>query len=205
MKLYKLTDENGYAGTERKNQCKWGEGVKHTSVYVKTPTSKPRLCTQDVIHAYCNPLIAVVMNPAHATFRNPIFWEAKGFPVVFESQLKLGCLSLTTVKQIPLPVISSAQKQHFAILCALEVYEKPLFVLWAKKWLSKEDRSASAASTVASDADPAAAYAARAAALSASDAADAAIYAARAAASAAANNKKINFISLLKTAIREES
>src|SRR6185503_6350169 len=52
---------------------------------------------------------------------------------------------LTTIKEIPLPVISLEQKVKFAILCGLEVCSEPSFVGWANAWLDGSDRSKKAA------------------------------------------------------------
>ena len=67
--------------------------------------------------------IAVIMNPAHANFPNPQLWEAQGIILLDDDGLKCGVKTLTTIKQIPLPQITTEQRIHFAILCALEVYD----------------------------------------------------------------------------------
>jgi hypothetical protein len=109
--------------------------------------------------------MAVLMNCKHAGLNQPELWLAKGKVVATDHQLKCGVKSLTTIKQIPLPVITLEQKVKIAIYCSLKVYKEPMYVAWAKNWLNGKDRSCKAA---------AAAYAAAAAA----DAAYAAAYAA---------------------------
>jgi len=123
MKLYKLTDENGFT----KNNVKWYEGFTLTLPRKKNP----QLCTADLVHAYKNINLGLLLNPIHANIINPLLWEAKG-EVVVEDYGKVGCFELTTKKQIPLPEwhINENKRKDviilFAILCAeavLSVYE----------------------------------------------------------------------------------
>ena len=222
--LYKLTDQEGYTRKGQGDQCLWGPGVRHS---VKVRVKNPQLCTANVIHAYSNPLIAVIMNPRHANFKNPRLWKATGFPVVRESQLKLGCYSLTTVEEIPIPVITVDQKVRFTILVSLEVYKEADFVSWAKNWLDGTNRTATVvhgafvanatygahAANAAYGAHAAyAAYSAHAAfvanatygANTVANAANATYAAYTAYATQGATHVKINFIKLLNKAIREE-
>lgn len=97
------------------------------------------------IHAYEHPLLAALLNPAHADFSNPRLWEAKGRVTKRDGQLKCGCRSLTTVREVDLPKVTTIQRVAFGIYCALEVYSKPTFVKWANKWLRGEDRTEKAA------------------------------------------------------------
>jgi hypothetical protein len=85
------------------------------------------------------------MYPAYVSFKNPIFWEAEGEVLVREGQLKCGCKTLTTFKQIPLPEISLEQRIAIAINCSLTHPQSEEYRLWAKKWLSGEDRTEAAA------------------------------------------------------------
>lgn len=138
--VYKLTDENGqtYAGTQ------WGPGITHTAAGNESQS----LCSDAWIHAYESPLLAVLFNPIHANFQNPILWEAEGVIGKRDGQLKCGCRTLTTIRQIPLPVITIEQMVKFAIYCGLEVYENEDFVTWANNWLNGSDRTAAAADAV---------------------------------------------------------
>ena len=147
MLLYKLTDTKG----QTKYGTQWGVGVTHNKPVVANPT----LCSDEVLHAYTSPLLAVLMNPAHAAFSVPRLWEAIG-EVVVSDGTKVGVFQLTTTKEISLPIITAKQQTRFAILCALEVYKDSKFKQWAERWLSGKDRSRKAAY--------AAAYAANAAA-----------------------------------------
>ena len=162
--LYKLTDENG----QTRHKTQWGENISHTA----TGTGA-ELCSNGVIHAYESPLVAAFIYPIHVEFNNPILWEAEG-EVIARDWSKCGCKTLTTLKQIPLPEISTEQRIAIAIRCAQLAYkDDPAWDTWASKWLSGEDRSGesakaawdASAASAAADAD--AAYAANAAAYAA--------------------------------------
>ena len=131
-KLYKLTNRN----YETKNKTKWGEGVSHSG------TGKGPLCSVGWIHAYTNPLLAVLLNPIHADVVDPVLWEAEGEISLTDHGLKVGCKTLTTIRVIELPQITTEQRVKFALLCALEVYHEEKFVAWAQDWLSGKGRSA---------------------------------------------------------------
>lgn len=135
MKLYKLTDENGqtYGG------CQWGENITHGEDELLE--GEGPLCSGHWYHAYQDPVLAVLMNPAHANFENPKLWEAEGNLNRVEPD-KVGCRSLTTLREISLPEVTTTQRAAFGILAALEVCDKPYFVAWANKWLTGKDKSA---------------------------------------------------------------
>ena len=72
MKLYKLTDKNG----KTKNNTQWGPGVTHS-----VPScNNPKLCSNQVLHAYTNIDLALVLNPIHANIHSADLrlWEAEG-------------------------------------------------------------------------------------------------------------------------------
>lgn len=150
MKLYKLTDGDG----KTLNGTQWGPGVSHSG------TGEGELCGPGWIHAYEHPLIAVLLNPIHADFKNPRLWEAKGEVGLREGQLKCWCATLTTIREIPLPEITAEMSVRFAILCAKYVCACRAWNAWADKWLSGEDRSEEAAYDAARAAYDAAAWAA---------------------------------------------
>ena len=199
-KLYKLTDQDGYTRRGKSNQCLWGEGVSHSG------TGEGDLCGPGFVHAYEHPLLAVLLNPIHANLSNPRLWEAKGKIAKSEGQLKCGCVTLTTVKEIVLPTVTNEQRIRFAILCAKEVCTDKAWNLWADNWLSGKDRTAEAARaawTAAQAAEAArAAWTAAQAARVAWTAKAAAEAAAEAAAKAAAEaaKKSINLIAIAKIA-----
>ena len=185
MKLYKLTTAEGT--TYGKTQ--WGEGVTHTATRRGT-----KLCTAGVIHAYRDPLLAVLMDPAHGDFGpHGVLWEASG-EIVVDDATKVGCKKLTTVRQIERPAVSTEQKVAFGIFCALEVCTEPGFVEWAHKWLDGSDRSPAAALAVYAAAYNAAYNNAAYAANAANAAYAAATYAARV-------DKQIDFATLAHKAM----
>jgi hypothetical protein len=89
------------------------------------------------------------MNPIHANFQNPRLWEAEGEVGLRDGQLKCGCKTLTTVREIPLPSITTEMRVRFGILCAKEVCACLSWNAWADKWLSGEDRTQAAAAAAA--------------------------------------------------------
>ena len=168
MKLYKLTDERG----QTRGGTQWGPGVTHSG------TGEGELCGPGFIHLYTDPLLAALLNPIHANFAHPRLWEAEGDVARTDRGLKIGCVSATTVREVPLPEVTTEQRVGFAILVTRAVCEEPSYVRWATAWLDNSDRTEEAAW--------AAAEAARAEARAARAAAEAAAWAARAAAEAAA-------------------
>lgn len=138
--LYKLTDQNW----ETRGRTKWGPGVTHG------PTSgKGELCGPGWIHAYTSIELAMMMNSAHANIKDPVCWEAEGEVGKSDNGLKVGCRTLTTVRIVEPPVVTTEHRIRFAILCAVDVYKEPQFVAWAKSWLSGDDRSERAATAAA--------------------------------------------------------
>lgn len=138
--IYKLTN----ADCTTRGGMKWGPGVTHRATGEK---GQP-LCTDGWIHAYESPDIAVIMNPVHAGFAEPLLWECRG--IVREREpLKCGCRQLTTVRTIPLPEWTTTQRVAFGIHCVLAVYREPQFRLWAERWLDDTDRSGAAAQEAA--------------------------------------------------------
>ena len=135
MILYKLTDQD----FTTHGCCLWGEGFTHTA------DGLGELCTKHWLHAYEHPSLAVFMNPAHGGFCNPILWECDGIVGATDYGLKVGCTVLTSLRQIPLPVVTIEQCVRFAIVCAVSVYQEPSFISWATNWLDKTDRSKEAA------------------------------------------------------------
>ena len=174
MKCYKLTDRNG----QTRNNIQWGPNVTH-----KASGTYNDLCSNGWIHFYTDPNIAVLLNPSHADFKNPILWEAETIGEVKHDLLKSGSKGLITLQQIALPEYTNIQKVCFAILCAKFVYKDIKWNEWANSYLTGVDRSkATYTPNVAAYAD-AAAHAAAYAAAYAADAAYA-IYAANVAADA---------------------
>ena len=142
MKLYKLTDQQGRTRAGEKNETQWGDGVTNEPI----GTGTPELCTDTVIHAYTDPLLALLMNPIHADLRDPLLWECDG-DITVDGGDKCGCTRLTTIRQIEQPALSTQARVAFAIFCARQVYSDPAWGIWAENWLSGKDRTAAAAYT----------------------------------------------------------
>jgi len=138
--LYKLT----YLDNKTRNATLWGEGITNTVDTCKFV----ELCSSNVIHAYTSPHIAVLLNCIHAKIKEPKLWLAEG-EVVANAGAKVGCRSLTTIREIDIPIWTLEMKVEFAIRCALTVYKSSTFVEWVNKWLSGEDRSKETARTTA--------------------------------------------------------
>ena len=147
MKLYKLTDKDGYTRRGASNETLWGSNVTHRA------TGTGGLCTNGVIHAYEHPLIAAFMNPIHGDFKNPVLWIAEGEVTHREGHLKCGSRELTTIKKTRLPKITQEQLVRISIYCALSQIKDPAFEKWAKDWLSGKDRTEAAAAAAWAEAD----------------------------------------------------
>lgn len=149
-KLYKLTTQDNKTRPGYSNECVWGEGVTHSG------TGEGDLCGPGYIHAYTDPLLAVLLNPIHANYADPKLWIAEGDIAIDQSD-KIGCNSLTTIKEIDLPVITNEQRCIFAILCVKEIgVDIPAWNSWADDYLSGKDRTAWAAEAAARAAEAAA-------------------------------------------------
>jgi len=148
MLLYKLTDGKGqtYGGTQ------WAEGVTHEAALGDGP-----LCTKFWIHAYRGPLTAVMMNPVHANFLTCRLWEAEG-EVGMDDGTKVACKALTLGKELPLPIVTAAQRVRFAILAVQSCNHVGIpewkwnqwaadwkWNQWAADWLTGKDRTVRAA------------------------------------------------------------
>jgi len=168
MELYKLTNKNGCT----QGNTQWGIGVTHEL----KATEKPRLCTKDVLHAYKNINLALLLNPNHANISNPKIWEAEG-EIVVEDYGKVGCFKLTTTKELSCPdwYIDDKKRRRvqvqFAVLCAesvLHIYENQYpddnrprkAIEAAQNYLKKPSNAAAKAANAAANA---ASYAAKAA------------------------------------------
>ena len=139
---YKITDQDD----RTYNGCQWGENVTHTS------SGTGPLCTEGWIHYYTDPLLAVLMNPIHGAFDNEAMrlWKCKaGGAHKSDHGLKEGCTSLTTIRRVEIPKVSTEQRVRFAILCARAVCKDPGWVSWSDKWLAGTDRSAATAGEAA--------------------------------------------------------
>jgi len=123
MKLYKLTTKEHTTHGD----MLWKVGKTNK---VKR-CDNPQLCSPQVIHAYKNKNLALLLNPIHADIDEPVLWECAG-KIVVEDYGKVGVFSLKANKILTLPKWYTSEKRKdvtvmFAILCAeevLSVYEK---------------------------------------------------------------------------------
>ena len=91
------------------------------------PVKDPQLCSPQVLHAYADLNLALLLNPIHAEISPEALqlWAAEG-EVVVKDWGKAGCFALTTEKQLPLPEwftdVPTRMKVCvlFAELCAAE-------------------------------------------------------------------------------------
>jgi len=104
------------------------------------------LCGPGWLHAYSDPILAVMMNPIHADFPNPRLFEARGAGRKLDDYgLKCGYTRIRLVKELDVPEVNVIQRVAFGILCALEVCEDSRFRAWDHAWLDGSDRSAESA------------------------------------------------------------
>ena len=199
----KLTDENmqTYGGFQ------WEIGKVYEIDIDRQGNNMP-LCSYSWFHVYFHPLIAVLMNPIHADFKNPRLFKCScsGYHQN-NNGLKEGFTKVKLLKELKIPEITLTQKVAFGILCAKKVYKERKWNKWANEWLKGKNRSWDTAYIVCSATYVAcsAAYAARSAADAACSSTMAACSAARAvciAVSTAHYNNNINLIALAKRALK---
>ena len=140
MKKYKLVDQEGYTRRGDAGETYWLDGKEKVA---KGPGME--LCSNDVIHYYDHPALAIIFNPIHAGLKNPRVIEIEIDKEVIYDGLKGGCKKAKYLCEIAIPQISLEQKVKFAIVCSLEVYREKSYVAWAQDWLNKKNRTVSAA------------------------------------------------------------
>ena len=100
-----------------------------------------RLCTDDVIHFYDHPVLAVLFNSLHANIKSPVLVVIEIDSEVAHDGLKGGCKQAKIVEILKLPDITTSQKAEFAIRCAKVVYKNAEWNKWADAWLSGKNRT----------------------------------------------------------------
>jgi hypothetical protein len=122
MKAYKLTTLDNRTRVGESNEMLWGENITHSAKKGEGP-----LCTDKWIHAYEDPLIAVFMNPIQGQY-NPKtmkLWEVElGGKIRRDGQLKCGAKICTTLKEIPLPIISLEKRVEIARRISIQAYNE---------------------------------------------------------------------------------
>jgi hypothetical protein len=144
-----------------------------------------------VLHCYDDPLVAVMLDPAHSRY-SPAghLWEAEWSGRTVAAADKRGVETLRTVRRIDAPGITREQRVEIAIRCALAVLPSgppwaAAWRTWAERWLSGEDRSSAAAAAAAASAATSASTSAAYAYASAYDSASASAYASASASTSA--------------------
>jgi hypothetical protein len=152
--IIKLTDAEGYTGRKciPPKPLQWGPGVTHAVEYTGA------LCTAGVLHCYeatgatehdalRNALaLALLRDPNDAHLGETArAWVCDGAGEHVSNGLKSGYETLTTVREIPLPDITTEQRVECAIRIAMEVWDDPAWRAWAAAWLDGSDRTAASA------------------------------------------------------------
>jgi len=106
----------------------------------KYVTGTGGLCSSGVFHAYDSPEIALFMNPIQANIVKPRLLEVECDKFVASDLTKVGYKKMRRIKELFFREPSVIQKVAFGILCALQVYDEPSFVVWANSWLSGKNR-----------------------------------------------------------------
>ncbi len=123
MKLYKLTDANDQT---KGGKTQWGPDVEHL------------VSGGGWICAYADPLLAIFLDNR---FEPPHLWEAEGEVGKRDSGLEIGCTWLKTIRQMPVPEVTTEEHIRFALLCARAVCRYEGIQMWADAWLTGEDRA----------------------------------------------------------------
>lgn len=140
MKYYKLLTQEmtSHANT------KWEIGTPITIA-----KQGIEMCSNQVLHCYNHPALAVIFNPVHADIFNPKLFEISVDKIVATDGLKFASKSQTLIKEISLPKITLEEKIEFAIKVAKLFYKDESWNSWADAWLSREDCSKNSASAAA--------------------------------------------------------
>ena len=142
-RVWKLTDQYGRTHFGRQ----WGENVTHDA------RGMGALCSANWIFCYDSPELALLMNPFHAALKRPHIWKADAEGKTRNANgLIRGVKKLTTLREIPLPVITMMQGVEVAVRCAKEVCSEPGWNTWADGWLSGKDRSEASIARAVADA-----------------------------------------------------
>ncbi|MBT9138751.1 MAG: hypothetical protein DDT31_01326 [Syntrophomonadaceae bacterium] len=142
---YKLTDSEGYTRRGCEGEIYWFSGIEQIAIGKGT-----KLCSEDVIHYYDSPDLAVLYNPIHANIENPRLIEIETGGCVVHDGLKGGCKRAKLIKEIPLPVWTIEEKLEYAIRISLVSYKEKDYIEWAENWLNGKDRTAASAESAES-------------------------------------------------------
>jgi hypothetical protein len=132
MKFYKLLKQD----LTSYNKTKWE--LNKTITVTKEGN---QMCTDQVLHCYNHPLLAILFNPLHADISNPRLFEIEIDKIVNTDGLKYASKSQTLIKELTIPEISLEQKVEFAIRVVKLVCKDTNWNTWADNWLDKSDRT----------------------------------------------------------------
>ena len=119
-----------------------------------------RLCSSSYFHFYTSPLLAAFFNCVHSDIADPLLWEVEVRGEICHEFDKSGSTELMLKRELPLPVITTAQRVAVAILFAKVVCKDKKWNKWANRWMDGEDLSRDAACEAEARADRAEAWAA---------------------------------------------
>ncbi len=136
MKLYKLTDADGYTNRGRLDELRWGWNITHEVGEVG-----PACCPPGVIYAFEHPLVGLFMKRTYADENKPLIWEAKGDVVFRDGWRVCGVKKLTTLKIVGNREIDRRSSVRFAIGCAWHECQNVNWRRWATEWIAMDDRS----------------------------------------------------------------
>jgi hypothetical protein len=139
MLLYQLTDEHGRTPNGRK----WGMYTEHIA------DEAGGECSDGLLFAYADPMLALLCNPLRGACQRPVLWEADGDVCAIDCGLRVECTRLTTIRKIPIVDVTPEHRAGFAILCASQVFYGRRWSRWAEAWLQGQDRSQEAAIEIA--------------------------------------------------------
>jgi hypothetical protein len=111
MEIFKLTDAN----MQTHGGFQWTLGTTYET------DGRGALCGSGWLHAYAHPLLAVLLNPIHASFPAATMRLFRGVAegkIKHDNGLKLGATQMRLVEEIPVPVVTPAQAARFAQFCA---------------------------------------------------------------------------------------
>ena len=136
--IYKLTDMNmkTYGGYP------WVLGKWNRT------SGKGDLCGPGWLHAYTSPVLAELLDPIHANFREyRVFRGEASGPVISDRGLKVGYTNMRITEELPRLHITTENRIRFGIACACKVYTSAEYRAWAGRWVSGADRTEAAART----------------------------------------------------------
>ena len=132
MRFYKLLTQD----MTSHNDTKWELNIPITVTKEGT-----EMCTDQVLHCYNHPLLAIVLNPIHADIKNPRLFEIEVDKIVNTDGLKYASKQQTLIKEITIPEISIEQKLEFAIRVTQLILKDTKWNSWADNWLNNTDRT----------------------------------------------------------------